>query len=120
MLTIDERKIAGPGTGAPPADGSSSFRRILVPVSATDESRPALAVAARNQPRSPASGGRHQGSGRCARFRFGQSAGTADMAGRSAACRPKAPRKAVPSWQYVLALLLGGEEFGELPYPGAG
>jgi nucleotide-binding universal stress UspA family protein len=47
MLTIDERKIAGPGTGAPPADGSSSFRRILVPVSAPDESRPALAVAAR-------------------------------------------------------------------------
>jgi len=47
MLTIDERKIAGPGTGARPADGSSAFRRILVPVSAPDESRPALAVAAR-------------------------------------------------------------------------
>jgi len=47
MLTIDERKIADPGTGAPPADGSSSFRRILVPVSAPDQSRPALAVAAR-------------------------------------------------------------------------
>src|SRR5262245_13513925 len=47
MLTIDERKIASPGTGAPPADGSSSFRRILVPVSAPDESRPAVAAAAR-------------------------------------------------------------------------
>jgi hypothetical protein len=30
MLTIDERKIADPGTGAPPADGNPSFRRILV------------------------------------------------------------------------------------------
>jgi nucleotide-binding universal stress UspA family protein len=47
MLTIDERKIADPGTGAPSADGSSPFRRILVPVSAPDESCPALAVAAR-------------------------------------------------------------------------
>ena len=47
MLMIDERKIAGPGTGMLPADGSSSFRRILVPVSAPDESCPALAVAAR-------------------------------------------------------------------------
>jgi hypothetical protein len=47
MLTIDERKIADPGTGAPPADGSSSFCRILVPVSAPDQSCPALAVAAR-------------------------------------------------------------------------
>jgi nucleotide-binding universal stress UspA family protein len=47
MLTKDERKIADPGTGAPPADGSSSFRQILVPVSAPDESCPALAVAAR-------------------------------------------------------------------------
>ena len=47
MLTIVELEIAGPGTGAPPADGSSSFRRILVPVSAPDESCPALGVAAR-------------------------------------------------------------------------
>ena len=47
MLTIDEPKIADPGTGAPPADGNSSFRRILVPVSTPDQSCPALAVAAR-------------------------------------------------------------------------
>jgi nucleotide-binding universal stress UspA family protein len=47
MLTIDEPKIADPGTGAPPADGNSSFRQILVPVSAPEESCPALAVAAR-------------------------------------------------------------------------
>ena len=31
MLTIDEREITGPGTGAHPEDGASSFRRILVP-----------------------------------------------------------------------------------------
>jgi len=47
MLTIDEPKIADLGTGAPPADGNSSFRRILVPVSTPDQSCPALAVAAR-------------------------------------------------------------------------
>ena len=47
MLTIDERKIPDPGTGAPPADGNSSFRRILVPVHWPGESGPALAVAAR-------------------------------------------------------------------------
>ena len=34
MLTIDDRKIAGPGTGAPIADGRSAVRRILVPVCA--------------------------------------------------------------------------------------
>jgi nucleotide-binding universal stress UspA family protein len=47
MLTTDERKIAAPGTDAPPADGNSSFRRILVPVRAPEESWPALAAAAR-------------------------------------------------------------------------
>jgi nucleotide-binding universal stress UspA family protein len=47
MLTIDQRAITGPGTGAHPGDGGSSFRRILVPVRAPDESCPALAVAAR-------------------------------------------------------------------------
>ena len=47
MLTIDESEIAGPGTGAHPGDGRSSFRRILVPVHWPGESGPALAVAAR-------------------------------------------------------------------------
>ena len=47
MLTIDEREITGPGTGAHPGDGTSSFRRILVPARAPDESCPPLAVAAR-------------------------------------------------------------------------
>jgi hypothetical protein len=47
MLTIDEREITGPGTGAHPGDGASSFRRILVPARAPDESCPPLAVAAR-------------------------------------------------------------------------
>jgi len=47
MLTIDELEIAGPCAGAHPGDGSSSFRRILVPVRSPGESRPALAVAAR-------------------------------------------------------------------------
>lgn len=28
MLTIDEREIAGPGTGAHPTGGRSSFRRM--------------------------------------------------------------------------------------------
>jgi len=44
MLTTDDREMTGPGTRA---DGSSSFRRILVRVSAPGESCPALAVAAR-------------------------------------------------------------------------
>jgi nucleotide-binding universal stress UspA family protein len=47
MLTIDEREIAGPGTGAHLGDGRSSFRRILVPVRSPGESAPALAAAAR-------------------------------------------------------------------------
>jgi nucleotide-binding universal stress UspA family protein len=47
MLTIDQREIAGPGTGAHLGDGRSSFRRILVPVQSPGESAPALAVAAR-------------------------------------------------------------------------
>jgi nucleotide-binding universal stress UspA family protein len=47
MLTIDERELAGPGTGARPSDGRSGFRRILVPVRSPGESDPALAVAAR-------------------------------------------------------------------------
>jgi nucleotide-binding universal stress UspA family protein len=47
MLTIDEREIAVPGTGAHPPDGRSSFRRILVPVRSPGEAYPALAVAAR-------------------------------------------------------------------------
>ena len=47
MVTIDDREVALPGTGAPPIDGGSSFRRILVPVRAPGESSPALAVAAR-------------------------------------------------------------------------
>jgi nucleotide-binding universal stress UspA family protein len=46
MLTIDQREIAGPGTGAHPAGGRSSFRRILVPVRSPGESHQALAVAA--------------------------------------------------------------------------
>jgi len=47
MLTIDEREIAGPGTGAHPTGGRSSFRRILVPVHSPGQAGPALAVAAR-------------------------------------------------------------------------
>ena len=47
MLTIDEREIAGPGTGAHPTGGRSPFRRILVPVRSPDQAGPALAVAAR-------------------------------------------------------------------------
>jgi nucleotide-binding universal stress UspA family protein len=47
MLTIDEREIAVPGTGARPPDGRSSFRRILVPVRSPGEAYPAAAVAAR-------------------------------------------------------------------------
>ena len=47
MLTIDQREIAVPGTGAHLGDGRSSFRRILVPVRSPDESAPALAAAAR-------------------------------------------------------------------------
>jgi hypothetical protein len=47
MLTIDEREITGPGAGAHPEDGGSSFCRILVPARAPDESCPPLAVAAR-------------------------------------------------------------------------
>ena len=47
MVTIDDREIAVLGTGAPPIDGGSSFRRILVPVRSPGESSPALAVAAR-------------------------------------------------------------------------
>jgi nucleotide-binding universal stress UspA family protein len=46
MLTIDEREIAGPGTGAHPTGGRSSFRRILVPVRSPGQAGPALAVAA--------------------------------------------------------------------------
>lgn len=45
MLTIDVREITGPGTSAHPGNGASSFRRILVPVRAPGESRPALAAA---------------------------------------------------------------------------
>jgi nucleotide-binding universal stress UspA family protein len=47
MLTIDQREIARPGTGAHLGDGRSSFRRILVPVRSPGESAPALAAAAR-------------------------------------------------------------------------
>ena len=47
MLRIDEREITGPGTGAHPGDGASSFRRILVPARAPDKSCPPLALAAR-------------------------------------------------------------------------
>jgi nucleotide-binding universal stress UspA family protein len=47
MLTIGEREIAGPGTGADPADGGSSFRRVLVPVRSPGEAGLALAAAAR-------------------------------------------------------------------------
>jgi nucleotide-binding universal stress UspA family protein len=47
VLTIDQREMAVPGTGAHPGGGGSSFRRILVPVSAPDGAYPALAVAAR-------------------------------------------------------------------------
>src|SRR5215831_979717 len=47
MLTIDQREIADPGTGALLGDGRSSFRRILVPVRSPGESAPALAAAAR-------------------------------------------------------------------------
>ena len=47
MVTIDDREVALPGTGAPPIDGGSSFRRILVPVRSPGESGPALAMAGR-------------------------------------------------------------------------
>ena len=47
MLTIDEREIAGPGTGAHPTGGRSPFRRILVPVRSPGQAGPALAAAAR-------------------------------------------------------------------------
>jgi hypothetical protein len=47
MLTMDQREITGPGTGTRPADGRSSFRRILVPVRSPGGSGQALAVAAR-------------------------------------------------------------------------
>jgi len=47
MLTIDELEIAGPGTGAHPTDGRSSFHKILVPVRSPGQAGPALAVAAR-------------------------------------------------------------------------
>ena len=47
VLTLDEPEIAGPGTGAHPANGGSSFRRILVPVRSPGRAGPALAVAAR-------------------------------------------------------------------------
>ena len=46
MLTIDQREITGPGTGAHHGDGQSPFRRILVPVRSPGESAPALAAAA--------------------------------------------------------------------------
>jgi hypothetical protein len=39
MLTIDQRKITGPGTGAPFADGRSAVRRIPVSVHAPGERR---------------------------------------------------------------------------------
>jgi hypothetical protein len=39
MLTIDQRKIAGPGTRAPFTDGRSAVRRILVLVHAPGEGR---------------------------------------------------------------------------------
>jgi len=39
MLTVDQRKIAGPGTGAPFADGRPAVRRILVLVHAPGERR---------------------------------------------------------------------------------
>ena len=47
MLTLGERKIAGPGTGAQPPEGRPSFRRILVPVRPPGQAHPALAAAAR-------------------------------------------------------------------------
>ena len=42
MLTIDEREITGPrtGPGLRSAGGRSSFRRILVPARAPDQSCP--------------------------------------------------------------------------------
>ena len=39
MLTIDQRKTAGPATGAPFADGKSVIRRTLIPVHAPGERR---------------------------------------------------------------------------------
>lgn len=45
-LTTDQREIAGPGTGAHLVDGTSSFRRVLVPVRSPGESCQTLAVAA--------------------------------------------------------------------------
>src|SRR5215467_12983480 len=47
ILTLDQREMTGPGTGTRPADGRSSFRRILVPVRSPGESGQALAMAAR-------------------------------------------------------------------------
>ena len=47
MLIIDELEIAGPGTGAHPPGGRSSFRKILVPVRSPGQAGPALAAAAR-------------------------------------------------------------------------
>ena len=34
LLTIDQREITGPGTGAHPSDGGSWFRRVLAPCQA--------------------------------------------------------------------------------------
>jgi hypothetical protein len=39
MLSIDQRKIAGPATGAPFADGKSAVRRTLISVHAPGERR---------------------------------------------------------------------------------
>jgi nucleotide-binding universal stress UspA family protein len=47
MLTIDQREMTVPGSGAHPGDGGSWFRRILVPVRSPGQAYPALAVAAR-------------------------------------------------------------------------
>ena len=44
-LTIDEREITGPGSGAQPGDGGSPFRQILVPVRSPGRAYPALAAA---------------------------------------------------------------------------
>jgi hypothetical protein len=40
VLTIDQREITVPGTGAHPSDGGSSFRRILVRVHPPGEPGP--------------------------------------------------------------------------------
>ena len=47
MLTIDQREIPGPATGAHSNDGRTSFRRILVPMRSPGASDTALAMAAR-------------------------------------------------------------------------